>query len=59
MDMGNRKNLARDARIRSLVYHDGLTYPQAAERAGVSQGVVAGVAHRTPHRLRAILTAPS
>lgn len=47
------------ARVRELVYRERLTYPRAAEALNVTPGVVAGIAHRTPHRLRTILTAAS
>jgi DNA-directed RNA polymerase specialized sigma24 family protein len=55
----HRKNATRDAHIRELVYRERLSYAAAAERAGLTTGTVAGVAFRTPHRLRAILTAAS
>lgn len=57
--MGNKKNTARDALVRALVYSQGFTYARAAASSGLTYGQVAGVAHRTPHRLRAILTGAS
>lgn len=47
------------AHVRELVYRQRLPYPRAAAALNVTTGVVAGIAHRTPHRLRTILTATS